>query len=66
MRFTEPGGHVTVTPAGGLDGVIATEPTKLLTLASEIEIDEELPELKSTGPVVVIVKSPTFTAEKAE
>src|SRR5207244_13234710 len=39
---------------------------KLLMLASEIETEEELPELKLTGPVIVMVKSPTFTVDEAE
>ena len=55
-----------VSPAGGLNGVRATLPAKLLTLASEIEKEDELPELKLTGPVIVIVKSPTFTVEETE
>jgi hypothetical protein len=31
-----------------------------------MENEEELPELKFTGPVIVIVKSPTFTVDEAE
>jgi hypothetical protein len=46
--------------------VRVTLPAKLLTLASEMEKEDELPELKLTGPVIVIVKSPTFTVEEAE
>jgi hypothetical protein len=57
---------VIVNPAGGLKGVRVTLPAKLLTLASDIENEEELPELKLTGPVIVMVKSPTFTVDEAE
>ena len=66
FRATGLGGQVTVNPAGGLNGVRVTLPAKLLTLASEMENGDELPELKLTGPVIAIVKSPTFTVEEAE
>ena len=66
FRITGLDGHVIVTAAGGLNGVRVTLPAKLLTLASETENEEELPELKFTGPVIVIVKSPTFTVDEAE
>lgn len=66
FRLTELVGQVIVTAGGGLTGVRVTVPAKLLTLASETEKDEELPELKFTGPVIVIVKSPTFTVDEAE
>ncbi len=55
-----------MTAAGGLRGVRVTVPTKLLTLASETENEEELPELKFAGPAIVIVKSPTLTVEETE
>jgi hypothetical protein len=66
FRLTGLVGQVIVTAAGGLNGVRVTVPAKLLTLASETENEEELPELKFTGPVIVIVKSPTFTVDKPE
>jgi len=66
FRLTGLDGHVIVTAAGGLKGIRATLPAKLLMLASEIETEEELPELKLTGPVIVMVKSPTFTVDEAE
>jgi len=66
FRLTGLVGQVIVTAAGGLNGVRVTVPAKLLTLASETENEEELPELKFTGPVIVIVKSPTFTVDEAE
>ena len=66
FRLTGLDGHVIVTAAGGLKGIRVTLPAKLLMLASEIETEEELPELKVTGPVIVMVKSPTFTVDEAE
>src|SRR5437867_12800564 len=66
FRLTGLDGHVIVTAAGGLKGIRVTLPAKLLMLASEIETEEELPELKLTGPVIVMVKSPTFTVDEAE
>ena len=66
FRLTGLDGHVIVTAAGGLKGIRVTLPAKLLMLASDIETEEELPELKLTGPVIVMVKSPTFTVDEAE
>lgn len=66
FRPTGLGGQMIVNPAGGLNGVRVILPAKLLTLASEMENEDELPELKLTGPVIVIVKSPTFTVEETE
>src|SRR3989442_971039 len=66
FRLTGFDGHVIVTAEGGLKGIRVTLPAKLLMLASDIETEEELPELKVTGPVIVMVKSPTFTVDEAE
>ncbi len=54
-------GHVTVSPVAGLvTGERVTVPAKLNVLVRETEIAEPLaPELKFTGVVVDIVKSPT-------
>ena len=54
-------GHVTVSPVAGLvTGVRATVPAKLNVLVRETEIAEPVaPELKFTGLLTLIVKSPT-------
>jgi hypothetical protein len=54
-------GHVTVSPVTGLvTAVRVTVPAKLKVLVRETEIaDPVAPELKLTGVVVEIVKSPT-------
>src|SRR2546428_10517268 len=66
FRLTGLDRHVIDTALGGFNGVRVTLPAKLLMLASDIETEEELPELKVTGPVIVMVKSPTFTVDEAE
>ena len=54
-------GHVTVSPVAGLvTGVRVTVPTKLNVLVRETDIAEPVaPELKLTGLVTEMVKSPT-------
>ncbi len=54
-------GHVTVKPVAGLvTGVRATVPAKLNVLVSETEMaDPVAPELKFTGLLTEIAKSPT-------
>ena len=54
-------GHVTVKPVAGLvTGVRVTVPTKLNVLVRETDIAEPVaPELKFTGLLTLIVKSPT-------
>ena len=54
-------GHVTVKPVAGLvTGVRATVPAKLNVLVSETEIEDPVdPELKFTGLLTEIAKSPT-------
>ncbi len=54
-------GQVTVNPVAGLvTGVRVTVPAKLKVLVRETEIAEpEAPELKFTGLLTLIVKSPT-------
>jgi hypothetical protein len=54
-------GQVTVSPVAGLvTAVRVTVPAKLNVLVSETDIDAPVaPELKLTGVVVEIVKSPT-------
>ena len=61
-------GHVTVNPVAGLvTGVSATVPAKLNVLVRETDIAEPVaPELKLTGLLTEIVKSPTWTVELAE
>ncbi len=61
-------GHVTVRPVVGLTTELrATVPAKLLTLVSETDIAAPVaPELKLTGVLTLIVKSPTCTIELAE
>jgi hypothetical protein len=56
-------GQVTVSPVAGLvTAVRVTVPAKLNVLVSETEIAAPVaPELKLTGVVVEIVKSPTWT-----
>ena len=54
-------GHVTIKPVAGLvTGVRATVPAKLNVLVSETEMaDPVAPELKFTGLLTEIAKSPT-------
>jgi len=54
-------GHVTIKPVAGLvTGVRATVPAKLNVLVSETEIEDPVdPELKFTGLLTEIAKSPT-------
>ena len=53
-------GQVTVRPAGVEEAVRETEPTKLNVLMSVTVVDApEVPELKLTGLVALMVKSPT-------
>ena len=54
-------GQVTVNPVAGLvTGVRATVPAKLNVLVRETEMAEPVaPELKLTGVLTIIVKSPT-------
>jgi len=61
-------GHVTVSPVAGLmTGVRATVPAKLKVLVKETEMaDPVAPELKFTGLLTEIAKSPTWTVEAAE
>ncbi len=61
-------GHVTVNPVAGLvTGVRVTVPAKLNVLVKLTEIAEPVaPELKFTGLLTVIVKSPTWTVALAE
>ena len=61
-------GHVTVNPVAGLvTGVSATVPAKLNVLVRETDIAEPVaPELKLTGLLTEMVKSPTWTVELAE
>jgi len=61
-------GHVTVKPVAGLvTGVRATVPAKLNVLVRETEMaDPVAPELKFTGLLTEMVKSPTCTVELAE
>jgi hypothetical protein len=56
-------GHVTLSPVAGLvTAVRVTVPAKLNVLVRETEIAAPVaPELKLTGVVVDIVKSPTWT-----
>ncbi len=60
-------GHVTVNPVAGLvTAVRVTVPAKLNVLVSETEMAEPAaPELKFTGVVVDIVKSPTCETKLA-
>jgi len=60
-------GHVTVNPVAGLvTAVRVTVPAKLNVLVRETEIAEPVaPELKLTGVVVDIVKSPTCETKLA-
>ena len=61
-------GHVTVKPVAGLViGVRVTVPAKLNVLVRETEMaDPVAPELKLTGLLTEMVKSPTWTVELAE
>jgi hypothetical protein len=53
-------GQLTVRPAGVEEAVRETEPTKLNVLVSVTVVDApEVPELKLTGLVALMVKSPT-------
>jgi hypothetical protein len=53
-------GQVTVRPSGVEEAVRETEPTKLNVLVSVTVVDApEVPELKLTGLVALMVKSPT-------
>jgi len=53
-------GQVTVRPGGVEEAVRETESTKLNVLVSVTIVDApEVPELKLTGLVALIVKSPT-------
>ncbi len=53
-------GHVTVSPVEGLTIVLrATLPTKLNVLARMTVVDADPPELKLTGLVTLMAKSPT-------
>jgi hypothetical protein len=60
-------GHVTVSPVTGLvTAVRVTVPAKLNVLVNESDIAEPVaPELKLTGVVVEIVKSPTWEMKVA-
>ncbi len=61
-RLTGVTGHVTVIPAGGLTAtVMLTFPAKLNRLTSDADMATESPELKLTGLLAEIVKSPTRT-----
>ena len=61
-------GHVTVSPVAGLMTCVrATVPAKLKVLVKETEMaDPVAPELKFTGLLTEIAKSPTWTVEAAE
>jgi hypothetical protein len=61
-------GHVTVRPVTGLvTGDRATVPAKLKVLVRETEMAEPIaPELKFTGLLTEMVKSPTWTVDRAE
>jgi hypothetical protein len=53
-------GQVTVRPGGVEEAVRETDPTKLNVLVSVTVVDApEVPELKLTGLLALIVKSPT-------
>jgi len=53
-------GQLTVRPAGVEEAVRETDPTKLNVLVSVTIVDApEVPELKLTGLVALIMKSPT-------
>jgi len=60
-------GQVTVKPAAGLvTAVTLIVPAKLNVLVKETEIAEPAaPELRSTGVIVEIVKSPTWETKLA-
>ena len=59
-------GHVTVKPAGLTIGVRPIVPAKLNVLVSETEIEDPVaPELKFTGLLTEIEKSPTWETKLA-